>query len=51
MKLIVTSEFIIAYIFIIISLLYLTTLIETINKLITFKNNNVSIKYNLINYI
>ena len=51
MKLIVIFKFIIIYIFIIILLLYLTTLIETVNKLITFKNNNINMKYSLINYI
>ena len=50
-KLIIIFKFIIICVFIIISLLYLVILIETINKLITFKNNNISIKYNLINYI
>ena len=51
MKLIIIFKFIIIYIFIIILLLHLITLIETINKLIIFKNNNVNIKYSSINYI
>ena len=51
MKLIIIFKFIIIYIFIIISFLYLITLTKTINKLIIFKNNNINIKYNSINYI
>ena len=51
MKLVIIPEFIIVYIFIIILFLYLITLTKTINKLITFKNNNVNVKYSLINYI
>ena len=51
MKLTVIFKFIIIYIFIIILFLHLTILTEIINKLITFKNNNINIKYNLINYI
>ena len=51
MKLTVIFKFIIIYIFIIILFLYLITLTETVNKLITFKNNNINIKYSLINYI
>ena len=51
MKLIIIFKFIIIFISIIIILLYLITLIEIINKLITFKNNNVNVKYSLINYI
>ena len=51
MKLIIIFKFIIACISIIISLLHLIILTETVNKLITFKNNNINIKYSLINYI
>ena len=51
MKLIIIFKFTIIYIFIIISLLHLITLTETINKLITFKNNNINVKYSLVNYI
>ena len=51
MKLIIIFKFIITCIFIIILFLYLTTLTEIINKLIIFKNNNINIKYSLINYI
>ena len=51
MKLIIIIKFIIIYIFIIILLLYLTTLTKIINKLITFKNNNINVKYSSINYI
>ena len=51
MKLIIIFKFIIVYIFIIISLSHLIILIKTINKLITFRNNNVNVKYNSINYI
>ena len=51
MKLIVIFKFIIVYIFIIILLLHLAILTGTINKLIIFKNNDVNIKYSLINYI
>ena len=51
MKLIIMSEFIIIYIFIIISLSHLVILTETINKLIIFKDNNVNVKYSSVNYI
>ena len=50
-KLIIVSEFIIICVSIIILFLYLITLTETVNKLITFKNNNINIKYNSVNYI
>ena len=51
MKLMVIFKFIIIYISIITLFLHLTTLTEIINKLIIFKNNNVSVKYNSINYM
>ena len=51
MKLTVIFKFIIICISIITLFLYLTILTETINKLITFKNNNISVKYSSINYI
>ena len=51
MKLTVIFKFIIIYIFIIILFLYLIILIGIVNKLIIFKNNNINIKYSLINYI
>ena len=51
MKLVVIFKFIIIYIFIITLFLHLVILIETVNKLITFKNNNVNIKYSSVNYI
>ena len=50
-KLTVIFEFIITYIFIIILFLYLITLTGIVNKLIIFKNNNISIKYSSVNCI
>ena len=51
MKLIIIFKFIIICVFIITLFLYLAILTKTVNKLITFKNNNVNVKYSLINYI
>ena len=51
MKLAVIFKFIIIYIFIITLFLHLIILTETINKLIIFKNNNINVKYNSVNYI
>ena len=42
MKLVIIFKFIIVYIFIITLFLYLITLTEIVNKLITFKNNNIN---------
>ena len=51
MKLVIIFEFIIACISIIILFLHLTTLTETVNKLVTFRDNDINIKYNLTDYI
>ena len=51
MKLIIIFKFTIVCISIITLFLYLVILTETINKLVIFENNNINVKYNLINYI
>ena len=51
MKLIIIFKFIITCIFIIILFSHLIILTKTVNKLITFKNNNINVKYNSVNYI